>query len=135
GRCECIVPLGTHASWSSDGKFVAFVKRGNELWRCRADGSSAERLLQFGGDDLATDRSYATAPEWSPSGRFLFFKLGFAIETRTRTWMSGEERPRAKRPTGRHRGVGTVSGVIDFATREFLVDWTPWHGVAWEPSS
>lgn len=44
-------------AWSSDGKQIAFAKRGDGIWVMGATGESARRLTTFG-----------SMPSWSPDG-------------------------------------------------------------------
>jgi eukaryotic-like serine/threonine-protein kinase len=61
-----------HATWSPDGKFVAFSKKGNRLdvlYRKAADGSGEEELL--------LDKEGSIATDWSSDGKFVLFHSAF----------------------------------------------------------
>ena len=64
--------VGTDASWSRDGKLVAY-SRGVELFVAKADGTESRRLASMEGTDAIV------ALVWSPDGTHLrFTKLNFS---------------------------------------------------------
>ena len=74
------------ASWTPDGRRIAYTTEGDMFWRASDAGSNAERLLARDGPQYPTS--------WSPDGRLLIFDDG--VPNQYDIWvlpLGGEPRP------------------------------------------
>jgi Tol biopolymer transport system component len=90
-----LAPPGGFATWSPDGRQVAFIGAKNHVWTAKPGGTDAVDLTP---DSTAVD----TEPAWSPDGRLIAFSrmpLG-AVYTKATLWVIRPDGTGARRVVG-----------------------------------
>src|SRR5215213_10738659 len=73
GTDNRVLVAGSDPAWSPHGRWLAYSRDYTEIWRVRADGSHAQRMVGM------RDRAMRE-PSWSPDGR----RIAFTV-----TWWTG----------------------------------------------
>lgn len=100
----------TFATWSPDGKFIAFVSNrayGSQLWVLPMDGGEARQVTRF--------RYGFSSPEWSPDGKTLFGLVPVARDQELAVFPAGVSAKEAKEETEKENK--------DWANDPKLYDW------------
>ena len=66
GVASLLTPSGFNPIWSPDGRYVAYSKVRDGIYRKRADGSGPEELL-------LAEKELAVPKSWSPDGKFVVY--------------------------------------------------------------
>jgi dipeptidyl aminopeptidase/acylaminoacyl peptidase len=66
GIASLLTPSGFNPIWSPDGRYVAYSKVRDGIYRKRADGSGPEELL-------LAEKELAVPKSWSPDGKFVVY--------------------------------------------------------------
>lgn len=69
-----LVP-GSGPAWSPDGRWIAYTRDYEEIWRVRPNGTGARRVARWPGRSVSQ-------PAWSPHGN----RIAYAV-----TWATGED--------------------------------------------
>ena len=93
---------------SRDGKRIAFLRTGRQLWQARSNGARARRIVRLQ-DGSGSD------PAWSPSGRRLVFTVTFERGDRREVWVVRRDGSDLRKLIAGHDATWSSRGLIAYA--------------------